>query len=216
MSWFDQLSGAVTKATRDLSGKAQELADTAKLNSKISDAKSLMKRVYAQIGEEYYKAHKDDADNEFAEKFRMISEAEESIAAYRSELDRMKGTVRCTSCGASVSKDALFCPKCGAKVEKPAAPEETNEENAEEPVRFCSICGEKLAADAQFCVNCGAPVPDEPVSGNQEEAPENTESESGKIDAESVEKTDAETEEEPENGDSEKDAEPSEESKEEE
>lgn len=205
MSWFDQLSGAVTKATRDLSGKAQELADTAKLNSKISDAKSLMKRVYAQIGEEYYKAHKDDADNEFAEKFRMISEAEESIAAYRSELDRMKGTVRCTSCGASVSKDALFCPKCGAKVEKPAAPEETNEENAEEPVRFCSICGEKLATDAQFCVNCGAPVPDEPVSGNQEEAPEDTESE--KTGAESVEESD----EEPEVKDSEKDAESSEE-----
>ncbi len=202
MSWFDQLSGAVTKATRDLSGKAQELADTAKLNSKISDAKSLMKRVYAQIGEEYYKAHKDDADNEFAEKFRMISEAEESIAAYRSELDRMKGTVRCTSCGASVSKDALFCPKCGAKVEKPAAPEETNEENAEEPVRFCSICGEKLAADAQFCVNCGAPVPDEPVSGNQEEAPEDTES---------VEESDEEPAEEPEVKDSEKDAESSEE-----
>ena len=202
MSWFDQLSGAVTKATRDLSGKAQELADTAKLNSKISDAKSLMKRVYAQIGEEYYKAHKDDADNEFAAKFRMISEAEESIAAYRSELDRMKGTVRCTSCGASVSKDALFCPKCGAKVEKPAAPEETNEENAEEPVRFCSICGEKLAADAQFCVNCGAPVPDEPVSGNQEEAPEDTES---------VEESDEEPAEEPEVKDSEKDAESSEE-----
>ena len=202
MSWFDQLSGAVTKATRDLSGKAQELADTAKLNSKISDAKSLMKRVYAQIGEEYYKAHKDDADNEFAEKFRMISEAEGSIAAYRSELDRMKGTVRCTSCGASVSKDALFCPKCGAKVEKPAAPEETNEENAEEPVRFCSICGEKLAADAQFCVNCGAPVPDEPVSGNQEEAPEDTES---------VEESDEEPAEEPEVKDSEKDAESSEE-----
>lgn len=202
MSWFDQLSGAVTKATRDLSGKAQELADTAKLNSKISDAKSLMKRVYAQIGEEYYKAHKDDADNEFAEKFRMISEAEESIAAYRSELDRMKGTVRCTSCGASVSKDALFCPKCGAKVEKPAAPEETNEENAEEPVRFCSICGEKLAVDAQFCVNCGAPVPDEPVSGNQEEAPEDTES---------VEESDEEPAEEPEVKDSEKDAESSEE-----
>ena len=202
MSWFDHLSGAVTKATRDLSGKAQELADTAKLNSKISDAKSLMKRVYAQIGEEYYKAHKDDADNEFAEKFRMISEAEESIAAYRSELDRMKGTVRCTSCGASVSKDALFCPKCGAKVEKPAAPEETNEENAEEPVRFCSICGEKLAADAQFCVNCGAPVPDEPVSGNQEEAPEDTES---------VEESDEEPAEEPEVKDSEKDAESSEE-----
>lgn len=209
MSWFDQLSGAVTKATRDLSGKAQELADTAKLNSKISDAKSLMKRVYAQIGEEYYKAHKDDADNEFAEKFRMISEAEESIAAYRSELDRMKGTIRCTSCGASVSKDALFCPKCGAKVEKPAAPEETNEENAEEPVRFCSICGEKLAADAQFCVNCGAPVPDEPVSGNQEEAPEDTEPE--KTGAESVEESDEEPAEEPEVKDSEKDAESSEE-----
>ena len=160
MSFFDQLKGNFSKVTKDLSNKAQELTDTAKLNSKISDAKSLVKSTYAAIGEAYFHKYKEEAENEFADQFKIITEALASIDEYKAEINKIKGVTICESCGSEVTRESAFCPKCGAKVVRPveeeAAEEEDDSDDAEK--KSCSVCNAELEEDAQFCVNCGAAV----------------------------------------------------------
>lgn len=160
MSFFDQLAGGLNKVTKDLTNKAQEISDTAKLNSKINDANALVKSTYTAIGEACFARYGSDEENEFAEEFRIIREAKASIEEYRNEINRIKGVTVCQSCGGEISKDASFCPKCGARVERPVQEEPVQEEPKTEK-KTCSVCHAELEEDAQFCVNCGAPVDNE-------------------------------------------------------
>ncbi len=49
-------------------------------------------------------------------------------------------TVKCASCGATISATAKFCAECGAKVAVK---------------RFCPECGKEVSATAKFCPECG-------------------------------------------------------------
>lgn len=171
MSFFDQLAGSLNKVTKDISSKAQEISDTAKLNSRISDANALLKSTFAAIGEAYYEKNKDDESNEFADQFRIVAEAKASIEEYRSEVRRLKGVICCEGCGSEIPKDASFCPKCGAKVVRPTAEQEAEQENSAEK-KYCRVCHAEMDQDAQFCVNCGASAdeadPDTDASKDEE------------------------------------------------
>lgn len=164
MNFWDQLTGSLNKVTKDISSKAQEITDTAKLNSKINDANALVKSTFAAIGEAYYERYKDDESNEFADQFHIVDEAKTSIEEYRNEIMRLKGVVRCVGCGSEVQKDASFCPKCGAKIVHPAEPkmeEEQDEEKPQKEKKYCSVCHTELNEEDQFCTNCGALVGEE-------------------------------------------------------
>lgn len=154
MSFLDQLAGSISKVTKNIGDKAQELTDTAKLNGKINDANNLIKSTYAAIGEAYYKLHKDDAEDEMADQMKIITEALKEIEENRSQINAIKGVVVCQVCGAEAAKGSSFCPSCGAKI---VAPEP--EQAVEEPAGpTCVKCGAVLKEGDVFCTSCGAPV----------------------------------------------------------
>ena len=132
MGFFDQLTESVSKFTKDIGNKAQEITDTAKLNSKINDANSTIKNTYTAIGEAYYKMHKDDENIEMEEQFQIIRDALETVDECRRQIQKIKGVRICPNCGAEVTKGAVFCQSCGTKVPVEAVPEEPEEEPAEE------------------------------------------------------------------------------------
>ncbi len=135
MSFFDQFS-KVTKdfgnkaqeMTKDIKGKLEEQQAIARLKAQKAEAEKQIQNTYTAIGQLYYQQHKDDAENEMASQFQIIAAAEERKAQYEQQLKAIKNENTCPSCGAAISKEALYCPNCGAKIERPqSVPQEDAE-----------------------------------------------------------------------------------------
>lgn len=131
MEFFDKLGETLMTAGRDVSQKAKELSGAAKLNLDIKAKEDFVQKQYAEIGRQYYEAHKDDASTEF-EQFASIREALESIEQMKKDLLELKGAKACLQCGAKMSEDAAFCSECGASLTPAEEPEVPDEEKYEE------------------------------------------------------------------------------------
>lgn len=135
MSFFDQFS-KVTKdfgnkaqeMTKDIKGKLEEQQAIAHLKAQKAEVEKQIRNTYTAIGELYYQQHKDETENEMTSQFQIIAAAEERKAQYEQQLKAIKNENTCPSCGAAITKEALYCPNCGAKIERPqSAPQEDTE-----------------------------------------------------------------------------------------
>ncbi len=74
--------------------------------------------------------------------------------------------MRCPSCGAEISDEALYCPYCGAQVMRTGSRPVDQLRRAmgriferlpikRGPQARCPNCGAELGPEARFCVNCG-------------------------------------------------------------
>lgn len=134
MSTWDDLKGSLLAAGRDVSQKAKEVSEVAKLKMDIHSKQDFVEKQFAIIGRAYYEANKDNADEKDAEQFAVITEATEEILRMRQQVLDIQGVVQCPNCGKKVPTDDVFCGACGAKLDEPVADadvvfEETVEED---------------------------------------------------------------------------------------
>lgn len=143
MSTWENLKGSLFSAGRDVSQKAKEVSEVAKLKMDIRTKEDFVEKQYAILGRAYYEANKEDAGERDAEQFRVITEALEEIARMSQQVLDIQGVVQCPNCGKKVPSENTFCSDCGARlddiiveatvVEPADEPEETAEtENAGE------------------------------------------------------------------------------------
>lgn len=116
MDFFDKLGEALTEAGRDVSQKAKDVSEIAKLKMDIKSKEDYVQKQYVTLGTNYYNKHKDDGDSEDAEMFYLIGEALEEIARMKEEVLRIQGAAECPDCGTRVPLDAAFCSNCGKKL----------------------------------------------------------------------------------------------------
>ena len=79
MSAWDDLKGSLFAAGRDVSQKAKEVSEVAKLKMDIHTKEDFVEKQYAILGRAYYEANKDNVSEKDAEAFRVITEAIEEI-----------------------------------------------------------------------------------------------------------------------------------------
>lgn len=137
MAFLDKLSETLVSAGKDVSQKAKDLSGSAKLTMDIKSKEDYVQKMYAEIGKQYYEAHKDDAEAVY-EQMAQITEALAVIADMKKELLNLKGAKTCPRCGEEVKAADAYCSSCGAKIEddeiivdavvKDAPAEETTEE----------------------------------------------------------------------------------------
>lgn len=151
MAFFDNLGKKASEATAKAIRKAQELSETTKLNSLISDEEKKVNNAYYQIGKLYVSLHSGDGDEAFAGMIAGIFEAEQRISAYRAQLQDIKGVQRCEKCGAEVTRGVAFCSACGAPM--PRA-----ETGVPEDCVRCENCGTMVKREMRFCTSCGKPM----------------------------------------------------------
>ena len=90
---------------------------------------------FGELGELYYKAHKDDYEEAFAEPIAKIKAAEDVIYQHKVEVLKRNGLMLCPHCGEEILDVSRFCNFCGKPVEpcpaEESAPEpESGEEDA--------------------------------------------------------------------------------------
>lgn len=140
MAFFDKLGNTISAAGKTGLSKAKEIKDTARIALDIQEREGAIRKLYQDLGQAYYHAHKDDEASEYTQ-IDEIKAAFEEIGELKAAKDGIRGIRRCPECGAAIADDANFCSSCGAKCEKPEpevyegevvdSEEETDEETVE-------------------------------------------------------------------------------------
>ena len=118
MAFFDKLGNTISAAGKTGLSKAKEIKDTARIALDIQEREGAIRKLYQDLGQAYYHAHKDDEDSEYTQ-IEEIKAAFEEIGELKAAKDGIRGIRRCPECGAAIADDANFCSSCGAKCEKP-------------------------------------------------------------------------------------------------
>jgi len=118
MSAWDDLKGSLFAAGRDVSQKAKEVSEVAKLKMDIHTKEDFVEKQYAALGRAYYEANKDNASDKDAAAFRVIAEALEEIQRMNQQVMDIQGVVQCPNCGKKVPIGNAFCSDCGAKLDE--------------------------------------------------------------------------------------------------
>lgn len=127
MDFFNKVGSTISNKSKDVTKRAKDLAEIAKLSGKIAEKEESIKGAYIELGKYVYESQKEDAPEEVAEKFAVIDAAVEEIEGLKREVRKLKGRQECPDCGKEVSYSAAFCSYCGAKLPEPE-PEEVVEE----------------------------------------------------------------------------------------
>lgn len=149
MSFFDEVGKKITDVSQETIQKTRNMADTAKMNSAISDEQQKIKFAQGEIGRIYMQKHRNDPELEVADFVSQIILAEQKIAELNRTIQELKGMSECPKCKGMVDKEALFCPLCGNAMPKKEQPAVTS---------YCTACGAAVVEGQRFCVACGTPV----------------------------------------------------------
>lgn len=117
MEFFDKLSESLVSAGKDVSQKAKDVSEIAKLKLDIKSKEDYVEKKYAELGQAYFTAHKEEEDSADREQFFLIQEALDEIERMKSEVLRIQGASACPKCGAKMPEGATFCSSCGAKMD---------------------------------------------------------------------------------------------------
>ena len=133
----------IKKTSQEAAGKAKDLAGVTKLQLAQKDAEHKL---------DLYAKEAENADSDFAEQFKAITDTYTEIESLKEQQALLKNGVRCASCGALMTADSMFCPSCGAA--KNTQPAEVVEEEIDDGKIACPGCGKRVDRKA-FCSFCG-------------------------------------------------------------
>ena len=134
MSTWDNLKGSLFAAGRDVSQKAKEVSEVAKLKMDIHTKEDFIEKQFASLGRAYYEANKENVSEADAEQFAVIKEAFEEIERMKQQVLDIQGVVQCPNCGKKVPADNSFCSDCGTKLEEVVVDSKiVSEETIEDP-----------------------------------------------------------------------------------
>lgn len=153
MAFFDKMGETISSKSKDLAKKAKDMAEISSLNGQISSQEELINRTYLEMGKMYYDTNKEAPDANYAEKCITITTALERCEQLKKDIQMIKGTKTCESCGGVIGVDSVFCPGCGAQVVNVVAAPQI--ESSVEQFKTCTNCGCKVSPGSEFCVECG-------------------------------------------------------------
>lgn len=120
MAFFEQLGKKINDASDSLKQKTQTFTEVNSLEKQVNANQSVVQNMYTEIGRAYYEAHKNDAQNAYADQCRVITDALNQIAQLQDQIRMKKGIQLCPNCGAQLAPGSMFCAGCGAQVAQPA------------------------------------------------------------------------------------------------
>lgn len=163
MAFFDEFGKKISDASQNTIQKTKNLADTAKLNSMITETEKKVKELYSDLGKQFYSDNIECKDPKYFEVINRITECLNEINLYKEKIERLKNVKKCVKCGSPMLDDELFCAVCGEKYNQ------NNEASQEKKslMTSCNVCGKKNASDAMFCVYCGTKINEQKENSTQ-------------------------------------------------
>lgn len=189
MSIINDIGDKITKGGSDVAQVTKNLAEIAKLTSKISDDKIRIDGLNKQLGACMAEELKDLTPAEITADLETSTDENKSftvknwkeiyakvldIKNFQNDIDKcnerisaIKKLVKCPQCGEMVPADAAFCIKCGFRLPETEKPVEVEQPKP----GYCKSCGIKLRPGSKYCAECGTKV-EEPAAETEKAAAE--------------------------------------------
>lgn len=158
MAFFEQIGRKITDAGQGVAQQTKNLTETTRLNAKIAENKKKMSQLLFEMGQDYYKKHRKDRDNEEQEYIDRVNELFREIIECQKEIEQIKTADVCKVCGSRIVEGSSFCMGCGTRL---------NADQIEESfliisdsTRKCPVCGTSVDGDSAFCTSCGTKLAD--------------------------------------------------------
>ena len=158
MDFFNKVGSTISSKSKDVTKKAKEIAEIAKLTGQIAEKEESIKGAYIELGKYVYESQKEDATEEVAEKFAVIDAAVEEIEGLKREVRKLKGRPECPDCGKEVSYSAAFCSYCGAKLPEPEPEEVVEEGEVTEVTEEAAEAAEPVETPAEETAGAAEPA----------------------------------------------------------
>lgn len=123
--------------TKGVGQKAKGNYDIVTMNSKVSSLTKEIRTLYTQIGEVYYRVHKDDSEEALCSMVEKITGMETEIMDIKQQIEETKTETASVSLSVPFVGEAIMGDGCHS---------------------FCEKCGAQLLEDSLFCVKCGEKV----------------------------------------------------------
>ena len=152
MEIFEKLGSAFNSTSSMVKKKAEDLAESARLSSRLNAQQEEKRRLLQELGEKCFSQEKGNPVPAFAEIVQRRNETDEKIQTLQAQLLKLKHQRTCPQCGASVDSNAAFCSACGGQLPLSAPVTAVLRESDN---RFCVFCGTALDEEDLFCPVCG-------------------------------------------------------------
>lgn len=143
MNFFNKIGEKASEVYNTTADKTNKLTREMKLKSSINDNKGKITKIYQEIGEKVYQAHKSNEkvniEKDFSEQLYQIDLYQKEIEDSQAEIRSLKDLKLCESCLKEMNLTAKFCPFCGAEqkqveIIKNGEQSEEKKENVIEPI----------------------------------------------------------------------------------
>ena len=152
MEIFEKLGSAFNSTSSMVKKKAEDLAESARLSSRLNAQQEEKRRLLQELGEKCFSQEKGNPVPAFAELVQRLNETEEKIQTLQAQLLKLKHQRTCPQCGASVDSNAAFCSACGGQLPLSAPVTAVLRESDN---RFCDFLRDSAGRRRLFCPVCG-------------------------------------------------------------
>lgn len=164
MAFLDEIDKKLTEIGRGAMQKTKEASDTVKISNTIRNLESQKRGLYVELGESFYRMHREIADEKEKQIIQQIESLETEIKNNQEQMTRIKGVICCPNCNAEIPAASAFCNVCGTRIERKAGSGAVSNN-----LKVCRQCGAALEANQMFCTNCGAKAPASVMNEDVEE-----------------------------------------------
>lgn len=153
MALFEEIGKRITNASQEVVKQTRDLTDISRLNTKISENKKEMSQLLFELGNDYYKKHRREQDNEEKIYIDQINRLFDEVVKWEDAIEAIKASEVCRACGCRVPKGSVSCANCGARLGA-----DSFADAYEEGTRVCQNCGAVVSDDSVFCTSCGTKI----------------------------------------------------------
>lgn len=152
MGFFEGISKKVSETTNSLQETTSKIQRESRCKKTISENKSKIEELYAEIGKKVYENRKIDEGLMIwvEERTKRIDSMLEENEELKKEILKLNNKKLCPNCKAEIDINTTFCPQCGKEQEKVEV-----EPFIPNGKRKCSGCNEIIDDKNVFCPNCG-------------------------------------------------------------
>ncbi len=150
--FLDEFGKKFTKTSQTMAKKAKDVAEISNLKLQIKEEERRLRGCFAQLGQQYFALHSEDAQEELLENVEKVHEGKRKIALLQERIYQIEHEKSCPNCGARMPANGQFCTVCGTRYPEQKALEE---EVAVE-YKTCVKCKAQILSEDRYCTKCGA------------------------------------------------------------
>ena len=115
MDIFDEMG----KRLGNVGQRTKDAAESARLNSLVSEQEKKIKTICQELGKLYLSLHgPEDCEPALADYVKEAGECYQKIADLREKIRVLKGLRQCPHCGAQIPAGTAYCGSCGKRVDE--------------------------------------------------------------------------------------------------